>query len=94
MFICQRRGPGKVSLAAPRSFPRWKQANLRGNHSPAWSKAGMCFSLPQFITALFDFPTLSLRFIDISMAEFLLQVVYPNNDSIHHLFNALLRSRH
>lgn len=57
-------GRGKflqLQCTAPRSFPRWKQANLRGNHFTPRSEAGMCFSLPQFITLLFDFSYIKVQ---------------------------------
>lgn len=57
-------------------------------------KQECAFLRHDFITLLFDFPTLTLRFADVSMAEILLQVVYTNTELIHHLFEAVLQSRH
>ena len=61
MFICQLGGERFSFWAAayvpPRSLPRWRPANLRGDRF-RWN---VLLSLQRFITPLFDFPALTLR---------------------------------
>lgn len=92
VFMCQRGGPGKVSSAATQwphaPLPAQNTLTCVANVPVLWRKAGMCFSLSASITPLFDFPTLSLRFIDVSLSEIILHAISPQNDSLHHLFTA------
>lgn len=53
----------------------------------------MCFFfLPQSITPMFDFSAWTLWFI--GKEEMLLQVIYPNYESIYHLFTLKLFPSH